>query len=72
VTNTSSYHPAQDATDATLTHCFRCGENFNNIDLMMLQGHDFLPAVDILKSWLEEYRRDLGRGNAPVDSNNSV
>jgi hypothetical protein len=39
---------------------------------MMLQGHDFLPAVDILKSWLEEYRRDLGRSNAPVDSNASV
>jgi transcription elongation factor Elf1 len=55
-----------------LAHCFRCGENFNNIDLMMLQGHDFLPAVDILKSWLEEYRRDLGRSNAPVDSNTSV
>ncbi|MBX3420675.1 MAG: hypothetical protein KF752_03875 [Pirellulaceae bacterium] len=46
-----------------LAHCFSCGENFNNIDLMMIQGHDFLPAVDILKSWLEEYQRDLGRSN---------
>ena len=44
-----------------LAHCFSCGENYNNIDLMMILGHDFLPAVDILKGWLEEYQRDLGR-----------
>jgi DNA primase len=44
-----------------LAHCFCCGENFNNIDLMMIQGHDFLPAVDILKHWLFEYQQDLGR-----------
>ena len=43
-----------------LAHCFSCGENFNNIDLMTIQGHDFIPAVDILKNWLDEYRRDLG------------
>jgi DNA primase len=43
-----------------LAHCFCCDENFNNIDLMMVLGHDFLPAVDILKNWLQEYRRDLG------------
>lgn len=43
-----------------LAHCFGCGENYNNIDLMMMQGHDFLPAVDILSNWLEQYRRDLG------------
>ena len=46
-----------------LAHCFSCGENFNNIDLLMIQGHEFLTAVDILKNWLEEYRRDLGRSN---------
>ncbi|MEZ6103792.1 MAG: hypothetical protein R3E01_33010 [Pirellulaceae bacterium] len=49
-----------------LAHCFRCGENFNNIDLMMIQGHDFLLAVDILKAWLAEYQRDLGRSSAPA------
>ena len=43
-----------------LAHCFSCGENFNNIDLMMVQGDDFLPAVDILNHWLDEYQRDLG------------
>ena len=26
-----------------LAHCFRGGENINDIDLMMLQGHDFRP-----------------------------
>lgn len=49
-----------------LAHCFSCGENFNNIDLMMTQGHDFLPAVDILKGWLEDYLRDRGRVQSPT------
>ena len=42
-----------------LAHCFSCGKNFNNIDLMMIQGHDFIPAVQILESWLQQYTRDL-------------
>lgn len=44
-----------------LAHCFCCDKNFNNIDLMMIQGHDFLPAVGILANWLKQYQRDLGR-----------
>jgi hypothetical protein len=43
-----------------LAHCFCCDQNINNIDLMMLCGHDFLPAVEILKGWLEQYRHDIG------------
>lgn len=43
-----------------LAHCFSCGKNMNNIDLMMLGGHDFMPAVTILSGWLEQYRRELG------------
>ena len=43
-----------------LAHCFSYGENTNNIDLMMLQGHDFLGAVRLLKNWLEQYRHGLG------------
>jgi len=39
-----------------LAHCFSCGQNFNNIDLMTIQGYDFLPAVDILKEWLQQYQ----------------
>ena len=51
-----------------LAHCFSCNKNFNNIDLMLAQGHDFMPAVDILKSWLEVYLRDLGRPSPAVQS----
>ena len=51
-----------------LAHCFCCGENINNIDLLMVQGHEFLPAVDILKNWLEEYLRDLVRPSPAVQS----
>lgn len=46
-----------------LAHCFSCRENFNNIDLMIIAGHEFLTAVEILKNWLEEYERDLKRKN---------
>ncbi len=28
-----------------LAHCISCGENINNIDLMLLCGHDFLGTV---------------------------
>lgn len=42
-----------------LAHCFSCGRNFNNIDLMLIQGYDFLPAVQILSGWLQQYRSDL-------------
>ena len=51
-----------------LAHCFSCGQNTNNIDLLMLLGHDFVPAVTILRNWLEQYRRDLGQEKASVDS----
>ena len=51
-----------------LAHCFSCEENFNNIDLMMIQGHDFRPAVGILENWLVQYRRDLGRRTASEET----
>ena len=51
-----------------LAHCFSCGENFNNIDLMMTLGHEFVVAVGILENWLEEYLRDLGRPSPVVQS----
>ena len=43
-----------------LAHCFSCGENFNNIDLLMTQGYDFVPAVEILEQWLRQYQKDRG------------
>ena len=51
-----------------LAHCFSCKENFNNIDLMMRQGHDFIPAVEILESWLEQYQHDFRRSTASEPS----
>jgi DNA primase len=51
-----------------LAHCFSCGENCNNIDLLLIQGHEFLSAVDILRNWLEQYRRDLGRTEPQAQS----
>ena len=51
-----------------LAHCFCCVENFNNIDLLMVQGQEFLPAVDILKNWLDQYLLDLVRPNPAVQS----
>ncbi len=43
-----------------LAHCFRCARNINNIDLMILSGHDFVPAVTILEGWLARIIR-VGR-----------
>ena len=44
-----------------LAHCFSCNQNFNNIDLLMTQGYDFVPAVEILEQWLRQYQKDRGR-----------
>ena len=41
-----------------LAHCFCCGKNVNNIDLLIGLDYDFLTAVDILDSWLNEYQRN--------------
>ena len=54
-----------------LAHCFCCGENTNNIDLMMYHGHDFLAAVGILKNWLSQYRRDMGLPEQPTTPRSS-
>lgn len=39
-----------------LAHCFTCNTNFNNIDLMIKLGYDFIFAVETLKKWLVMYR----------------
>ena len=39
-----------------LAHCFCCGRNWNNIDLLIALGYDFLPAVDVLKQWLRQHQ----------------
>ena len=54
-----------------LAHCFCCGENTNNIDLMMLQDHDFQGAVSPLKNWLGPYRHDHGLPKFPATHRSS-
>ncbi len=38
-----------------LAHCFCCDQNFNNIDLLIGLGYDFLAAVELLEQWLREH-----------------
>jgi DNA primase len=47
-----------------LAHCFCCGQNFNNIDLLMIHGYDFVPAVEMLQHWLRQYQQDRGRATS--------
>ena len=39
-----------------LAHCFCCQSNWNNIDLLMALGWDFLPAVNLLEQWLRQHQ----------------
>lgn len=39
-----------------LAHCFACGKNTNNIDLLISLGHSFVHAVALLESWLGQYQ----------------
>ena len=48
-----------------LAHCFGCGKNFNNIDLLLALEYDFRSAVILLEDWLNEYSsRKRPRNNA--------
>ena len=38
-----------------LAHCFGCGKNFNNIDLLLACDFDFRSAVALLEHLLGEY-----------------
>jgi len=40
-----------------LSHCFTCGKNLNNIDLMVANGYTFSTGVEILKNLWEEYKK---------------
>lgn len=39
-----------------LAHCFCCGQNFNNIDVLLAEGYDFRDAVALLEQWLNRYQ----------------
>jgi len=41
-----------------LAHCFNCGKNINNIDLLLLAGYDFKGSVALLQKWLFLYKRE--------------
>ncbi len=38
-----------------LAHCFGCGKNFNNVDLLLTCDYDFRSAVAQLEDWLNQY-----------------
>ena len=44
-----------------LAHCFCCGRNLNNIDLLMSLDHDFLSAVQLLGHWLRRHQERQAR-----------
>ncbi len=43
-----------------LAHCFCCKHNFNNIDLLMGLGYEFLDAVDVLEKMLASHQAQRG------------
>lgn len=40
-----------------LSHCFCCGQNLNNIDLLIRNGYNFSESVEILMVLLEEFKK---------------
>ena len=44
-----------------LAHCFACQKNFNNIDLLLTIDYKFRDAVNVLQTWLRQYRTELDR-----------
>jgi hypothetical protein len=48
-----------------LAHCFACGQNINNIDLMVALGYRFREAVQILEQYLRLYRWELAKHQPP-------
>ena len=48
-----------------LAHCFCCGENLNNIDLLIQLGYSFPSAVALLESWLQRYQTKHAKPNNP-------
>ena len=41
-----------------LAHCFHCGKNINNIDLLLALGYEFVDAVGLLQQWLRLYNAE--------------
>lgn len=47
-----------------LAHCFGCGTNLNNIDLMLTCDYDFRSAVAQLEDWLEQHLSKRSKNRA--------
>ena len=48
-----------------LAHCFGCGKNLNNIDLLLTLGYDFRSAVSLLERWLTGYESRRSKEQKP-------
>ncbi len=48
-----------------LAHCFCCGQNFNNIDLLIQLGYNFRSAVALLEQWLQCYQTQEAQKHNP-------
>ena len=53
-----------------LAHCFGCGRNINNIDLLRSLGYGFRDAVTLLQVWQRQHRTGAVQP-APDRSSNS-
>jgi len=49
-----------------LAHCFGCGRNFNNIDLLLSLDNDFPSAVTLLERWLNQYPTQRLKNKTPA------
>ena len=47
-----------------LAHCFCCGRNINNIDLLMSLDYDFVSAVELLEHWLRSHLQQRTRAKS--------
>ena len=41
-----------------LSHCFSCGQNLNNIDLLIRNGYNFSESVELLKVLWDVYKKE--------------
>ena len=41
-----------------LSHCFCCGQNLNNIDLLIRTGYNFSESVEFLKDLWDVYKKE--------------
>jgi DNA primase len=51
-----------------LAHCFCCGQNLNNIDLLIQLGFNFPSAARLLEQWLLRYQTQQAQKNNPTPS----